>query len=224
MKDLYTKIYKVISVLITVLVPFILLLTATRLLLTPLFIQIEYRLPNFPQDLFNMQQSERLRFAPLALDYLLNDAGISFLAEQAFEDGSPLYNERELRHMEDVKELTQISLKIWAAGLALFVALGLWARRAGWWWGYRAGISRGGMLTMILVTVLIIFITINFNRLFTEFHHIFFEGDTWVFKYSDTLIRLFPMRFWQDAFILLGVMTFGMGTAFWRIFSQQSRA
>jgi integral membrane protein (TIGR01906 family) len=47
-------------------------------------------------------------------------------------------------------------------------------------------------------------VTINFDWLFTAFHHIFFTGDTWLFFYSDTLIRLFPMEFWMNLFIALG--------------------
>jgi integral membrane protein (TIGR01906 family) len=48
---------------------------------------------------------------------------------------------------------------------------------------------------------------INFDSLFTEFHRIFFEGDTWLFQTSDTLIRLFPLPLWQDAFIFIGVFS-----------------
>ncbi len=36
--------------LVTVLVPLLLILTSVRLLLTPLFVQLEYRTPNFPAD------------------------------------------------------------------------------------------------------------------------------------------------------------------------------
>jgi integral membrane protein (TIGR01906 family) len=50
-------------------------------------------------------------------------------------------------------------------------------------------------------------VLVDFDGLFTAFHHLFFEGDTWLFYYSDSLIRLFPMRFWRDAFILTGGIT-----------------
>jgi uncharacterized membrane protein len=32
---------------------------------------------------------------------------------------------------------------------------------------------------------------------------LFFEGSTWLFPTSDTLIRLFPQQFWVDAFVLM---------------------
>lgn len=50
-------------------------------------------------------------------------------------------------------------------------------------------------------------VVISFDALFTAFHKVFFVGDTWLFYFSDTLIRLFPMRLWQDAFIFMGIIT-----------------
>jgi integral membrane protein (TIGR01906 family) len=44
-----------------------------------------------------------------------------------------------------------------------------------------------------------LYILLNFNNFFTRFHHLFFEGDTWLFRRDDTLIRLFPNDFWFDA-------------------------
>lgn len=44
---------------------------------------------------------------------------------------------------------------------------------------------------------------LNWGDFFTTFHRIFFEGDTWTFPLSDTLIRLFPMRFWIDVAIVI---------------------
>lgn len=37
------------------------------------------------------------------MNYLTNDEGIEFLGDLKFPDGSPVYNERELHHMVDVK-------------------------------------------------------------------------------------------------------------------------
>jgi integral membrane protein (TIGR01906 family) len=72
-------------------------------------------------------------------------------------------------------------------------------------------LRRGGWLTVGLTAALGIFAAVSFWQFFTVFHALFFEGDTWLFYYSDTLIRLFPMRFWQDAFIFVGVLTVGGG-------------
>jgi uncharacterized membrane protein len=45
---------------------------------------------------------------------------------------------------------------------------------------------------------------LSFGVFFVAFHNVFFEPGTWVFYYSDTLIRLFPERFWRDIFLYVG--------------------
>lgn len=207
---------KLLGVLIIAIVPIVLLLSATRFLLTPLFVNLEYRTPGFPEDTYGMTQAERLHYAPLALNYLLNDEDVSYLGDQSFPDGTPLYNERELSHMVDVKELTQMVLKFWVLGLAVLIAVGAAAWRFGVWADFQDWLSRGGQAAVIIVLVLMVFIGISFDTLFTEFHHIFFEGDSWLFLFSDTLIRLFPIRFWRDVFITLAGLTLLGGAALWR--------
>ena len=60
-----------------------------------------------------------------------------------------------------------------------------------------------------LVIAIGLFGAIAFWQLFTLFHALFFQGDSWQFLFSDTLIRLFPIQFWQDAFIWAGVISIG---------------
>ena len=62
-------------------------------------------------------------------------------------------------------------------------------------------------MTVGLIVALIIFIAVSFNNLFDRFHQLFFKDGTWLFYESDTLIRLFPLTFWRDAFILVSVLT-----------------
>ncbi len=53
-------------------------------------------------------------------------------------------------------------------------------------------------------------LVIAFGVLFVGFHRIFFEGDTWLFSYSDTFIRLYPERFWRDTFALVAIITIAL--------------
>jgi len=207
---------KALGYLVIILVPLVLILTSVRLLLTDQYVTIEYHLPGFPDDQYGLTQEQRLEYAPLAMDYLLNDEGISFLGDQRFPDGTPLYNERELSHMADVKALTQVILKVWLLATALLVAIAAAAWRFKWWDEFRVWLGRGGKVTVILILVLLVFIAVSFDALFVEFHHIFFQGDSWLFLYTDTLIRLFPMRFWQDVFIALALFSLLGGAALWR--------
>lgn len=209
---------QLIRILVPILVLLAIVLTATRLLLTPLFVSIEYHMPGFPEDSYGMTQAERLQYAPLALEYLMNDEDISFLGDQTFEDGTPLYNERELSHMYDVKVLTQQALKVWVGVLLALAALGILAWRQGLLAEFRAALGQGGAYTVALILALLVLIALSFDWLFTEFHGVFFEGDTWLFLFSDTLIRLFPMRFWQDVFFALGGLSLLAGLGLWRGF------
>ena len=86
---------------------------------------------------------------------------------------------------------------------------------------YRRGLALGGWLTVGLIVAILMGVALSFNSLFTEFHRIFFTGDTWIFLYSDTLIRLFPIRFWQDGFILMGCFSLVSGVALGLIFSRK---
>ena len=210
----------ILSYLVTILIPIALIGIGLRMLLTPLFLQVEYNMPYFPPDDFGFTKADRLKWAPYALNYLTNSADISYLGNLKFDDGKPLYNERELSHMSDVKRVTQGALKVWYTSLALLALLGIWAWFGGWWSAYRLGLMRGGWLMVILAVIValiaIIGISIDpnlFFSFFTGFHHLFFEGDSWLFLFSDTLIRLFPIRFWQDAFLWAAVIALGGGIA-----------
>lgn len=197
---------KVLSWFVTLLLPVALTFLGVRLLLTHTFPEIEYRTPAFPADEYGFTLQERLQWSGIAIDYLLNDADISFLRDLTFPDGAPLFNGRELSHMQDVKNVVQPVLWAGYGVWFLVLGLGLWARFGGWWPEYVRGIWRGGWLTVGLVAVIGIFAGISFWQFFTVFHELFFTGDTWQFLYSDTLIRLFPMRFWQDAFLFAGAL------------------
>ena len=212
--------YTLLASLVAVLVPIALIGLGLRVLLSPLFLQAEYNMPYFPADQYGFSKADRLKWAPLALDYLLNGEEISFLGDLKFDDGSPLYNERELSHMDDVKRVTQGALRVWYASLVLLLLLGVWAWSGGWWPDYLFGLRRGGWLMIgLAVTVgLIVVVGIAMNpnvfwNFFAGFHSLFFEGDSWLFLTSDTLIRLFPIRFWQDAFLWAAVIALGGGAA-----------
>ncbi len=197
--------------IVTILVPIAIVLTGVRLMMTPAFLNVEYSMPGFPEDRYGFTKQDRLYWSRIALDYLLNAADISFLGDLRFEDGTPVYNERELKHMVDVQIALQITLLVWYFALGGLFALGVWAWRAEWAYEYRLGLARGGWLTVIFVSAIILLVLLSFGVFFVAFHNVFFEPGTWLFYYSDTLIRLFPERFWRDIFIYVGIFAFVVG-------------
>ena len=201
-----TKI-KITGWIISILVPFILIMGAVRALLTPTFLEIEYQRDNFPPDSYGFTLNDRLKWGGLSVDFLLNNSPISFLEEVEIAEGHPLYNERELSHMLDVKILVQKSLAFLYLALGSVLALSVLAKAKGWLPDFWRFLARGGIITIILIIAVVLGVFIGFDALFTGFHRIFFEGDTWLFYFSDSLIRLFPLQFWQDAFIAMGGIT-----------------
>ncbi len=207
-----------LSWFVSLITPLFLLGLGLRILLTPVFYQVEYNMPYFPVDEYGMTKQERLQWAPFAINYLVNNEDISYLGNLQFEDGSPVYNERELSHMHDVKIVTKGALNAWYASIILLIALGAWAKAGQGASAFRLGLRRGGWwmigIAGLIAGIAGVGILINpdvFWQFFTLFHKVFFEGDSWLFYFSDSLIRLFPMRFWQDAFLWAAVIALGGG-------------
>jgi integral membrane protein (TIGR01906 family) len=198
----------VLRTLIIICLPVALVLTNVRLIMSSIYLNYEYNKPGFPPDAYGFTQADRLRYAPIALAYLFNAEGIEFLGEQTFPDGTPQYNERELRHMADVKVVTRGAMAVWAVtGLVVLAAALVLGWRPETRPALRAGLAGGAGLAVGILLALVLYILINFNTFFVQFHQVFFEGDTWMFQWSDTLIRLFPLQFWSDGFTIIGVAT-----------------
>ena len=185
--------------LLVLALPLVLLAGNLRLVTGHWFVRWEYRRPGFPTDPFGLSTEERIRLAAVCQDYLASNAGISLLADLQLPDGDRAFNERELSHMEDVQAVYlwlsvsgAIAALLWAGGAAVLAASGR-ARDV-----IPAALLRGSLFALGLLTAVGSFMLISWGRFFTAFHRLFFEGDTWVFPPSDTLIRLFPNRFWVD--------------------------
>ena len=188
--------------------PVFFVLTGVRLVATETFLHIEYNRPGFPVDRFGFSKDDRLHYAPYAIDYLRNDADVDYLGDLTFENGMPLYNARELRHMEDVKVVTQAALIAHTILSVLFIgAIVALAWKPATRPALRQGLSGGGVFTITLIVTLVVLIFANWDFFFDNFHAVFFEGDSWQFSTSDTLIRLFPEQFWYDAAMTIGAFT-----------------
>lgn len=191
-------------VVITGALPLLLVLINARLLMTPVFMRLEYTRPGFPPDTYGFTTEDRLNYGGKGLAYLFNNQDISYLGDLTFSDGSPLFQERELSHMHDVKIVTRglVRFGFGLMGIWLVFVILLALDQAAHPTLFRA-LLFGSFLTAALIVLGLVAVATSFNWLFTQFHHLFFEGDSWLFLYSDTLIRLYPERFWVDAFALM---------------------
>lgn len=189
--------------ILTLAFPIVVLLIAVRLVMTPLFLQFEYTRPGFPEDFYGFTTQDRLTYAPFALEYLLNGEDIDFLGKLQFPDGVELYSVAELQHMRDVKVVTEAAFLL-AFFMIIAGAISVLSLQRLEPDAIRRGFLRGSILTLSLIATVVILAVVSWDTFFTTFHTLFFEGGTWQFAYSDTLIRLFPEQFWFDAALSIG--------------------
>lgn len=198
----------VIQVFFTLAIPIILTLLSARLVMTETFLKFEYHLPGFPEDRYGFTIEDRLTYAPITLNYLINNEPLSYLGDLQFADGAPVYEQSELHHMDDVQRLTRYAFMLLAAltivSVLLFSTLLITKSTVP---HFLYGLTNGSLLTLGIIGVIVILAIVAWDTFFTGFHQIFFESGTWRFYYSDTLIRLFPERFWFDAAIAVGGFT-----------------
>lgn len=217
--------HRILSYLVTLLVPVALVLTiviAGGGLLGRQFLQFEYNAPGFPVDRYGFTKEDRLYWSNITFNYLVNSADISFLADLRFQNGQPVYNDRELGHMVDVKRTVQSTFAVWIASLVLLLVIGGWLWGTGWQDDFRQGLGRGGWLTVFVLIFILLFVMFGFEVFFVAFHDVFFSPGTWMFEFSDTLIRLFPERLWRDIFVLIGSLSLVGAVALIFLFRKRS--
>ncbi len=111
-------------------------------------------------------------------------------------------NEREKKHMEDVKRI--INLAIYALYFLIFTYILLLyflfrlTKNIDSFFSYfsRAMLAGGLLLLFLMIISFIIFA--NFHPYFDRFHYIFFEEGTWNFPEGSILIRVYPEQFFYD--------------------------
>lgn len=203
--------------------PVLLIAANLRIVTGHWFVRWEYTKAGFPPDPFGLSTTERVRLAEVCQDYLSTNADISLLADLRLPDGEPAFNARELRHMADVQLVYRgitlagvVAALAWVGGAVALLARGEAGQRV------PTALRGGGLLTLGLLVAVGAFMLLSWGTFFTVFHRIFFEGDSWIFPRSDTLIRLFPTRFWMDvAATLVGLLvveavTVGIVGSLWR--------
>lgn len=198
---------------------------------------IEWNWPSYPAweygripaDNYGLTPAQRLDLAQQTLAYLRQPgrAGdvIYLLEELRLPDGQPLYNEREIGHMLDVKHVADNIRAVWlVAGIIVVVgSLALVVKPETATYGWRA-IMWGGVFTVAVLAAIAIFILLAWDVFFVQFHELLFPPGTWTFAYTDGLIRLFPEQFWFDVGVIMsgGALVLGVVTVVWGFLMQKN--
>ena len=117
-----------------------------------------------------------------------------------------LFNERELIHLKDVRDLIQRDYWVQRVAflLAVVCALALFFGFKSGWRTLVRGLFWGSAITLALMIVLALWAIFGFERFFILFHLVSFSNQYWILDPArDYLIRLFPEGFFYDA-VLLG--------------------
>jgi len=196
---------KFLRTLVIVLLPLIIIVAPIRAAMMPWIVPFEYALPGFPDDGVNivypgkgMKPAERLRLGLEGLEGVAGARGIQVLREAKFDNGQLAFNEREVEHLDDVRKLINVLFPLHTVAVIAALVAGaiLWrANRA----AVGAALRGGGIATLALIVGVIAFALIGWDTFFVTFHRLFFSGETWLFNWDDTLIRLYPVEFWQIA-------------------------
>ncbi len=209
---------KLLRIAIIIAMPFFLGLGMMQLVIDwdwPSYPEWEYS--RIPPDQFGFSLEERLDLAGKTLTYLRQSGQAEDVIHllkvlQIPATGEPLYNEREIGHMIDVKNVADGIRSVWLV-TAIIVIVGsliLVLKPDTALFGWRT-IMFGGIGTVVILLGIALFIGLAWDIFFTQFHELLFPPTTWTFAYSDSLIRLFPEKFFFDVGLVMSIGSLLLG-------------
>ena len=208
------------STLIVLIVPLLLVTTNVRLVADSPYLY-SYGFQKYGIEAVTGIEMGQLELAGEKIrDYFSNDQDYLVIdIERQGQKIKNLYNQREILHMKDVKNLIQLiySIQIWS--LLLFITLiliGFLSIRLRKFSNVIDPISWGGGLTLGIAAVVGILSLFGFQRLFLFFHLVSFDNDLWILDPTrDYLIMMFPQGFFFDATVFIVVLTLGQALLLW---------
>lgn len=197
--------------LIVLAMPFLLGLGTIRAIIAWDYPSFEYA--RIAPDRYGFTLEERLELAHGTLDYLQRSEPaeeVIYLLEDLRLPGTdrPLYNEAEIGHMIDVKNMADVFTRVvWITAVIVIGGLiFLLARPETRPEGYKT-IFHSGLSTTAVLLFIALFILLGWSIFFVQFHELLFPPGTWTFAYTDSLIRLFPEQFWFDIGVIISLGT-----------------
>ncbi|HBG75154.1 MAG: hypothetical protein A2X25_13100 [Chloroflexi bacterium GWB2_49_20] len=205
-----SRLTQILKLLIILLIPIFMISGAARLLATDSYLAFEYGKTSFPPDPFGYSQQQRFILASTNIHYVRAHLPSDELSKQTL-NGTPVYNPREVSHMADVQTVFQSVSRVWLATFILLILLGFFLWKKGEQKALTTAIQSGGLLISGIILSIALLAIFGWQFWFETFHLFFFKPGSWLFSYSDTLIRLFPVEFWFDATLTISVLSLAGG-------------
>lgn len=199
-----------IKLIVILFIPILVIGGVVNVLATDQFIAYEYGKPGFPPDTFGFTPQLRFMLASTNIHYVRAHLPSDELAKQTL-NGTSVFNAREVSHMADVQVVFQTAMRVWQAILILVVLTGSILFYQGEGELLASAVRSGGLLTVVIVVAIATLGIFAWQFWFEIFHSFFFKPGSWLFSYSDALIRLFPEKFWFDSTLTISVLSFAGG-------------
>ncbi|WP_028991366.1 TIGR01906 family membrane protein [Thermoanaerobacter thermocopriae] len=115
-----------------------------------------------------------------------------------------MFNDRELAHMKDVKNLFQMGFFIRNMSIIVFLLIFTYFLFTKSFYKVLDYLLKSTIFIIILLLVFALGVMLNFDDWFTVFHLVFFDNDLWLLDVErDRLIQMFPLEFFQDVVFLI---------------------
>ncbi len=197
--SLFNKILVVVCILT---LPYSIISMSSRIAFSEWFIDWQYSLESFPEDPYGMSKEERKRLAKLGLKAVTSDEGMEEFKRAKLPDGRPAFRQKEIKHMEDVKNLISILFPLGYIFLTIDLLILLY-----FYFFNKKLLSTtligSGSLCLTLLILAGVLSLIDYDLAFEKFHDLFFDPYSWRFRHSDTLLRIYPKVFWFNGTIFV---------------------
>jgi integral membrane protein (TIGR01906 family) len=201
--DLLDWVRGLVSLAFVLLLPLLIIGTSLRGLVTDRDLLLRGFRDNQVAISTGLDEPQLQRIADAFVAYFQGPPGQIQMQVTAFGQSRPLFNDKEVTHMEDVQSLIQFFLRVQlvaAAAVGLRLVVGVVSDRA------TAPIGRELLWSAALMIALVVLVGVlslmDFDALWTRFHQIAFRNDLWQLDPTrDYLIMLFPEPFWLTATI-----------------------
>lgn len=181
--------------------PFWILGISSRLVFNNWFIDFEYSRKDFPKDRFGLDNEYRRKLAKLGLKAVLSKEGLEEFKKAKLPDGRKAFRQKEINHMEDVNKFLSILFPLsyflfilWLLGLIFLKDL------------RKSMLLYSGIFSILFLISIGLLSFTDYNKAFEIFHNFFFGKTSWRFSNTDTLLRIYPMKFWFDGTVAIGVI------------------
>jgi integral membrane protein (TIGR01906 family) len=211
MKNMLNKAEKILGVILSISVFLFLLTSALHVVSFDMRIYEQaFERYGIAEDL-DVDIDTLMVYTDLLTSYLKGEVDSPNLITTVRGVEGPLYGEREILHLVDVRDLFALSFTVRNISMAIALAslaLILKARAVS---GAARAYMYSSLAIMSLLLLLGILAAVDFERYFTYFHLISFSNDLWLLDpATENLIRLFPEPFFADVALRVAVRTMGL--------------